>query len=180
LAPSVLVLLAHPATHVSRVNRALAAVARDVPGITVHDLYAAYPNFFIDVRAEQARLLAHSTLVFQHPFYWYSVPALLKEWIDVVLERGWAYGPGGTQLQGKRWAHALTTGAAAGAYDATGSNRYTLVEFLRPLEQTARLCHTTWLAPFVIHGARTLDEDELAGECARYRDWLAQLAGDSA
>ncbi len=175
----VLLIVAHPAPHVSRVNRALAAAARDVPGVTVHDLYAAYPDFFVDVRAEQDRLLAHSTLLFQHPLYWYSVPALLKEWIDVVLERGWAYGREGTRLAGKRWAHAVTTGGPEDAYDAKGANRFSLDEFLRPLEQTARLCRTRWRAPFRIHGARTLDEERLAAECARYRGWLAGLSGEA-
>ena len=61
-------------------------------GVRLHDLYEAYPDFLIDVEAEQALLLEHDVIVFQHPVYWYSSPAILKEWQDLVLEHGFAYG----------------------------------------------------------------------------------------
>jgi voltage-gated potassium channel Kch len=106
----VLLLYAHPAPHKSRVNRQLVRAARDLPGVTLHDLYEAYPDLDIDVRREQERLRAHDVILFQHPFYWYSTPAIVKEWIDLVLEYGWAYGEGGHALAGKAWVHALTAG----------------------------------------------------------------------
>src|SRR6185369_10018305 len=93
----VLVLFAHPAFQKSRVHRHLVPAARQVEGITFHDLYEAYPDFQLDVPHEQQLLLAHDVIVFQHPFYWYSCPALLKEWLDLVLEYGFAYGPNGTR-----------------------------------------------------------------------------------
>jgi glutathione-regulated potassium-efflux system ancillary protein KefG len=49
-------------------------------------------------------------IVFQHPLYTYSCPALLKEWLDRVLSRGFASGPGGNQLAGKYWRSVITTG----------------------------------------------------------------------
>jgi len=90
--PGVLVLFAHPALEKSRVNRRLAAAVADLPGVTLHDLYEAYPDFDVDVKREQDLLVAHDVLVVQHPFYWYSTPALVKQWEDLVLEHGWAYG----------------------------------------------------------------------------------------
>ena len=90
----VLVLFAHPALERSRVNRHLVEVARAVPGVKVHDLYEVYPAFNINAKREQQLLLEHDVIVFQHPFYWYSTPAILKEWQDIVLEHGWAYGAG--------------------------------------------------------------------------------------
>ena len=81
----VLVLFAHPAVQKSRLNVRLAAAACGLPGVTFHDLYETYPDFNIDVPAEQARLEAHEVIVLQHPFYWYSGPALLKEWLDQNL-----------------------------------------------------------------------------------------------
>ena len=98
---NLLIVHAHPAPHVSRANRAFLAAAKTLPFVTLHEIYDDYPGMFIDVRREQALLLAHDIIVLQHPFYWYSVPALLKEWIDLVLEHGWAYGPNGEQLAGK-------------------------------------------------------------------------------
>lgn len=171
----ILIIHAHPAPHVSRANRALAQATRDLPFAQLHEIYDAYPGMFIDVRREQELLLAHDAIVLQHPFYWYSMPALLKEWIDLVLEHGWAYGPGGAALAGKSWTHAISTGGAFDTYCSEGSNRYPIEDFLRPLEQTARLCGMQWRQPFISHAPRALDAAGLDGEAQRYRAWLAEL-----
>lgn len=172
----VLVLFAHPALQKSRVNRRLAAAARGVEGITFHDLYETYPDLHVDAAAEQARLLAHDVVVFQYPFYWYSSPALLKEWQDVVLEYGFAYGRGGTQLHGKSLLVAVTTGGGGHAYSREGHNHFTMRELLAPVEQTARLCGMQWLPPFVVHGTvHVTDESVFAGHAAGYARLLTDL-----
>jgi len=153
----VLVLFAHPAFHRSRVHRALARAVRGLEGVTFHDLYEAYPDFDVDVRREQELLEAHDVFVLQHPFYWYSTPPLVKQWMDLVLEYGWAYGKDGTALQGKQLLCAISTGGGASSYGRDGHNRFTVEEFLAPVEQTARLCGIEWLAPFVVHGTHALD-----------------------
>jgi glutathione-regulated potassium-efflux system ancillary protein KefG len=170
-----LIVHAHPAPHVSRANRAFLAVAQTLPFVTLHEIYDDYPGMFIDVRREQALLLAHDIIVLQHPLYWYSVPALLKEWIDLVLEYGWAYGPHGEQLAGKIWCHAISTGGADDTYHVDGSNRFPLDSYLLPLEQTARLCGMAWQPPFVAHAARALDDAALTAEAQRYLAWLNEL-----
>lgn len=148
----ILILFAHPAYQRSRANKRLVDRVRDLEGVTFHDLYEAYPDFNIDVASEQRQLLDHDLLVFHHPFYWYSCPALLKEWQDLVLEHGFAYGRGGTSLAGKALLSVITTGGSADAYHADGVNRYEITEFLRPFEQTATLCGMDYLPPFVAHG----------------------------
>jgi glutathione-regulated potassium-efflux system ancillary protein KefG len=147
----ILVLFAHPVLERSRVNRRLLSAVRDVPGVTVHDLYDVYPTLYIDAKREQRLLLDHDVVVFQHPFYWYSTPAILKEWQDLVLEHGWAYGRGGTQLRGKITMNAITTGGPAAAYRRDGYNRFTIRELLAPWDQTAHLCGMRFLAPFAVH-----------------------------
>lgn len=172
----VLVLFAHPAKQKSRLNVRLAAAARAVPGVTVHELYEAYPDFLVDVPAEQARLAAHDVIVLQHPFFWYSCPALLKEWIDLVLEFGWAYGPGGTQLAGKILLSAITTGGGEHAYSREGHNHFTMRELLAPFCQTADLCGMVWLPPFVVHGAiRLTDPTAIAQHEQDYATLLTRL-----
>lgn len=172
----VLILFAHPALQKSRVNRVLARAVREIPNVTFHDLYEIYPDGMIDVAFEQEQLKRHDVIVAQHPFYWYSVPSLLKEWIDLVLEYGFAYGEGGHQLEGKAWMHAMTTGGAATAYAKTGSNRYTIRELLAPLEQTARLCGMKFLRPFVVHSTLTLDPQREIPEIARqYAEHIRSL-----
>ena len=171
----VLLTLAHPALERSRANRALAKAAKGLGGVTFHDLYETYPDFAIDIEAEQERLLAHDVIALQFPLYWYSTPALLKEWFDLVWLHGFAYGIDGNALAGKRMFAACTTGGAAKAYHAHGYNRFTLDEYLRPLEQTAYLCGMVWETPFVVHGAAVKNDEDLKAEAANYRARIASL-----
>jgi glutathione-regulated potassium-efflux system ancillary protein KefG len=174
----ILVLAAHPRPSTSLVQRALTAAARSVPGVTVHDLYAAYPDFGIDAAREQQLLLEHDLIVLQHPFYWYSSPAIIKEWQDIVLDFGWAYGPGGDRLHGKVMLQAISTGGAESFYAPAGRNRFTVDELLRPFNQTAYLCGMAYLKPFIIYEGRRISDDELEGHVSRYTDLLSGLATD--
>jgi len=178
VSPTVLVLFAHPALERSRAGKALAGAAAATPGVTLHDLYETYPDLDIDVAREQDLLLGHRTIVLQHPFYWYSVPSLVKEWFDLVLTLGWAYGPGGDRLRGKRFASAITCGGDREAYTRKGHNRYTVRELLAPVEQTARLCGMRWLGPFVVHGTHRLGGVEIAQHAVDYRRLLEALRDD--
>jgi putative NADPH-quinone reductase len=172
-ARSIQVLYAHHSPRRSEVNAPLAAAAADIEGVTLKDLYAEYPDFHIDVDREQADLLAHDVLVFLHPLYWYSTPAILKEWQDLVLEHGFAYGTGGTALHGKLFFDALTAGGPESAYCAVGYNHFPIGELLRPLEQTASLCGMTWLPPFALFAARRAVEE---GRLEKHvRDWVRVL-----
>jgi glutathione-regulated potassium-efflux system ancillary protein KefG len=153
----------------------MARALGDVEGVTVHDLYESYPDFEIDVSAEQEQLLAHDTIVVQHPLYWYSTPPLVKQWEDLVLEHGWAYGSAGTALQGKRAASAVSAGGREAAYGPEGRNRYSVQEFLRPIEATWRLCGVQPLEPFLVHGTHSLSGPDLDEVAARYRSWIEVL-----
>ena len=170
---SIQVLYAHPSPRRSEVNAPLAAAAAEVEGVTVKDLYAEYPDFHIDVDREQADLRAHDVLVFLHPLYWYSTPAILKEWQDLVLEHGFAYGTGGTALHGKLFFDALTAGGPESAYCAGGYNHFPIGELLHPLEQTTSLCGMSWLPPFALFAARRAVEE---GRLEKHvRDWVRVL-----
>ena len=174
--PRVLVLFAHPAFEKSRINRRLLEAIRDLEGITIHDLYEAYPDFQIDVAAEQRRLVAHDVIVLHHPFYWYSAPAIVKEYLDLVLEHGFAYGSTGRALEGKVLVNVTTTGGPQAAYQVGGRNRFTMRQLLAPFDQTAVLCRMTYLAPFVVHGTHTLDADTGSWPAGRqYRSLLERL-----
>ena len=164
----VLILFAHPAFERSRVHRRLAEAVAELSGVTFHDLYQAYPDFDVDVRREQELLAAHDVVVLQHPFYWYSTPPLVKQWEDLVLEHGWAYGTGGTALHGKRLLSAISAGGPQRAYCADGYNRFSVRQLLAPLEQTARLCGMEYLPPFVVFGTLGLEDERLRSAAAEY------------
>jgi len=169
----ILVLFAHPSLDRSEVNRPLAAATSGVEGVTLVDLYGTYPDFQIDIDREQERLLAHDVIVFMHPLYWYSTPAILKEWQDLVLEYGFAYGAKGTALHDKLFFNALTAGGGEAAYCAEGYNHFTIRELLHPLEQTAAMCGMHYLPPFTLFGARTAVEEGRVE--AHVADWVRVL-----
>jgi glutathione-regulated potassium-efflux system ancillary protein KefG len=171
-----LILFAHPALHKSRVNQLLLSSVQSLPGVTVNDLYESYPNFHVNVAREQALLLEHDVIIFQHPFYWYSSPAILKQWQDLVLEFGFAYGKNGTRLQGKLVLTAISTGGPSSAYQRGGYNYFTVRELLAPFEQTVRFCGMTYLPPFVVPGVLGMeDHDELSTYGSVYRRALEAL-----
>lgn len=158
---SILILFAHPAYERSRVNKALINKVSDLENVSIHDIYEQYPDFDIDVNYEKSLLLKHDIIVLHHPFYWYSFPPLLKQWLDLVLEYGWAYGTKGTQLRNKKIFNAITTGGGFAAYQKEGHNRYTIAELLAPMDQTAFLCRMTYYPPFVVHNSHLLSSLEI-------------------
>ena len=154
-----LVYYAHPGHKHSQVNRYMARAAAVVPGIDLVDLYGDYPRFDIDVDVEQERLLSHDVILFQFPLFWYSTPSIIKEWQDLVLEHGFAYGSGGDRLSDKRMMLAVTAAGPDEAYTPQGYQHYPLRTFLTPLEQTARLCNMRFPAPYVLHSSLQAPDD---------------------
>jgi glutathione-regulated potassium-efflux system ancillary protein KefG len=151
---------------------------KELDGITFHDLCDTYPDYHIHVRKEQELLLQHKIIVWHHPFYWYSAPAIVKEWIDLVLEHGWAYGRHGTMLTGKKAVSVITTGGGTMAYQEGGFNGFTIDQFLLPFRQTAKLCHMTYLPPFVVHGTHLLKENDISTYALKYKRLLLSLRDD--
>jgi glutathione-regulated potassium-efflux system ancillary protein KefG len=170
-----LVLFAHPAFHKSRVNRQMVSAIEDIEDVTLHFLYEEYPDFHIDVKREQDLLLEHDVYIWQHPFYWYSSPSILKEWIDLVLKHGFAYGRTGTALKGKRVFSVITAGGRKEVYQKGNMNNLTIPQFLAPFRQTAHLCNMIYLPPFVVHGTHLLSEEEIHQAAKDYRRILISL-----
>lgn len=171
----VLVLFAHPNLYKSRVNGAMLRAIQRMENVVINDLYETYPDFHIDVAREQDLLLKADTVVLHHPIYWYSCPPLMKQWLDDVLEVGFAYGPGGDKLRGKTLQLAVSAGGPDYAYAREGYHFYTIEELLRPFEQTARLCSMNFARPFVAHGANALSESEINAHAMKYRELLGDL-----
>ena len=173
----VLVITAHPQMEQSRINRRLMHAARQAPAagpsrIVVRDLYSLYPDYLIDVPAEQALLSRAQLVVWQHPIHWYSMPPLMKLWVDEVLAFGWAYGPGGTALRGKDLWLVATTGGPEDSYHPESYNRYFFDAFLPPYEQTAALCGMRFLPPLLLHGAHRADDAEVQAHLDVYTQRL--------
>lgn len=175
----VLVLYAHPSQRRSEVNQPLFDAASKVDGVTAIDLYYEYPTYDINIDIEQQRLLDHDVVIFQFPLYWYSTPSILKEWQDLVLEYGFAYGHEGKALHGKAFLCALTAGGKEDAYHSGGYNHYTIRQLLHPIEQMATMTGMTYLAPYALFGARTAKEDgRINSHVEGWKNLLVQLVND--
>lgn len=171
----ILILFAHPLFEKSFVNQEL---VRHIPisnHITFHDLYEEYPEFDINVKHEQNLLEKHDIIIWHHPMYWYSCPPLLKQWIDMVLEYGWAYGKNGNALNGKSIFQVMTTGGAKEDYCATGKDRFSIPQLLEPFNQTAKVCKMNYLPPFVVHGTHKMNEEEAINNAKTYAELLLFL-----
>lgn len=174
----ILIVFAHPKFEQSRTNKVLVKKIKSNTNVTFHDLYEQYPDFHIDVPFEKKLLTQHDVIIWHHPFYWYSCPPLMKQWIDLVLEFGWAYGPGGEALIGKKCLQVITTGGSSVVYCSEGKNVYSVNEFLRPFEQTARLCGMKYLSPYAVMGTHKLSGEELDEHANQYQRIIECLKED--
>jgi glutathione-regulated potassium-efflux system ancillary protein KefG len=157
----ILILFFHPRFEESHANMLLASAARSTEGVTFRDLYEIYPDFNIDVQTEKECLMQHDVIIWQHPFFWYSCPPLMKQWIDLVLEYGWAYGKGGDKLAGKFILQVVTSAGTFEVYQPEGRNRFTYRTLLSPFDQTVHLCKMHYLPPFIVPGATRMSPDQL-------------------
>ena len=178
-----LIILAHPNMQASRLNKALIDAVKDEENVTVHDIYGAYKTAeAIDVKKEQALLLAHDRIIFQFPLYWFSTPGLLKDWQDRVLEYGFAYGHEGSKLAGKEFKLAVTVGSPEYAYQAGSYVHASMSELLKPLQTTAIFTQMVYTQPFAVHRALKITDEELLREGKNYKallnndDWSSSLS----
>jgi glutathione-regulated potassium-efflux system ancillary protein KefG len=161
------ILFAHPTFANSRLNKALVAAASEIDGVEIRNLCEIYGNDIskIDVKAEQASLLNNDRIIFQFPLYWYSSPAMLKEWQDKVLEYGFAYGSSGDKLKDKEFLVVTTAGGSKADYD---SSEYGLNQILTPFKVTAQFTGMKYGSFFAIYDALNITDEELNGQTLEY------------
>jgi len=177
--PMIDVVYAHPYPDRSVANRALVAALEGLPGLRFASLYDLYPDWAIDVDAEQAALEGADLLVLQHPLHWYGCTPMLKLWLDKVLSLGWAYGEGGTALRGKTCLWVVTTGGDERSYSAAGLHGHPFEAFVSPMRQTAALCGMRFVEPFVLHGAMRQTPASLDEAGRAYRQRVLALLGEA-
>jgi glutathione-regulated potassium-efflux system ancillary protein KefG len=156
----ILILFFHPLFEKSSANKSLVENIPNSDNITFHDLYEEYPDFDIDIKQEQSLLSSHDIIIWHHPMYWYNCPPLMKQWIDMVLEYGWAYGKKGKALTDKIIFQVITTGGDRESFCETGYDKYRIPNLLEPFNQTAKVCNMEYLPPFVVHGTYKMSKKD--------------------
>ena len=170
-----LVIVSHPNLNSSRINKAWVEELQKHDNIIMHQLYNVYPNEEIDVAHEQKLLEAYDRIIFQYPLYWYSTPPLLKKWFDVVLQDGWAYGPGGDQMKGKEIGVAISTYGSAESYQRGGANRFTIEEIVRPIEALCHFISASYLSPFALSDVSNVTDEQLEQSKVDYMNYISSV-----
>lgn len=170
-----LIILSHPNIAKSVTNKALIEGILDTNYLTIRHLEQIYNStdpYSIDVLTEQKYLLDAKRVIFEFPLYWYSVPSMLKGYLDVVFTYGFAYGSSGNKLKGKEFKVVVSTGAPKEAFRAGAFNNYTLSELFKPLEQTANLSGMIYTPCFEINATHNITEDTLKQKIIKYKELL--------
>jgi NAD(P)H dehydrogenase (quinone) len=132
-----------------------------------------FGTFAPEILAEQQKLLWADTLILQFPLWWYSVPAIMKGWIDRILAYGFAYGEG-RSLAGRRAMLSMTTGGPSRPYSP--EKRATLSKLLDPIQYgTLHLCGMEVLTPFVVYGAASASREQRKQFLEQYATVLSRL-----
>lgn len=175
----VLIIMAHPSISQSTINNPMFRLARQIENVTCIVLYAQYPNFRINAQHEQKLLLEHDVIIFQFPIYWYSTPSLLKEWQDVVLTHGFAYGSTGNALYNKQFLCAVSAGGSQKSYRSSGMFQYNLRSALSPLEMTCNLVGMDFIPPFALYSAAaSVNNGALTQHLQQWRQLILALTQD--
>ncbi|THV37130.1 NAD(P)H-dependent oxidoreductase [Glycomyces buryatensis] len=136
-----------------------------------------------DITEEQRKLLAVDNLILQFPLWWFSMPAIMKGWVDRVFTNGFGYGTtrtwpryGNGMLEGKRAMIAVTTGAGQPHLSDRGVNG-SIEDLLFPINHGILFYAGMHVLPaFVVNGAVQLDEDGYAAAIEALRGRLDTLA----
>ncbi len=148
-----LIILAHPTFEKSIANKTIIEeLQKSDVDLEIRNIHSLYPDYNIDVNKEQEALLRHQTIVFQYPFYWYNMPAILKHWFDEVFTYKFAYGTAGDKLKNKNFVPSFTIGASKDDYHTLGEAHFPVYEYCKNMEQTAYYAQMNYVAPFYTHG----------------------------
>jgi putative NADPH-quinone reductase len=143
----------------------------------LEEIHATAVNgFAADIEREQEKAEWCDLMIWQFPLWWFSVPAILKGWVDRVFAMGRFYKHGHIYetgvFQGKKALLSLTTGGASDAYVKDGFNG-DLYGILRPLHRgIMEFTGFSVLQPQVVYGPVKQSGEERSAELRRWEERL--------
>lgn len=167
-----LIIFSHSYFENSKVNKALLESIKDEKSVEVRNLDELYGSDTknIDVKTEQLALEQADKIIFQFPLFWYSTPAMLKAYMDLVLTYGWAHGSKTKALKDKEFAMILSAGANKENFSSR--NNTELETILSPLTLSMKFCQLQIKDNFEIFSASSLNQDELNEYIKNYKEFL--------
>lgn len=163
-----LVVIAHPNSHESGVQSFLKESCSSLTDVTIYDIQEELSSF--DLKKTQELLASHQRIIFQFPMYWYAAPDMLYNWLEKVLTKS-LYQSG---LKGKELGIVMSMGQKLSAFQAGGTEHFTISELLRPFQALAYKCLMTYLPPFPISLFPYLKEKEKHQLLISYQQYLTK------
>jgi NAD(P)H dehydrogenase (quinone) len=152
----------------------------EVFNLAMEQDHAAENNLFAnDIQVEIDKVKAADFLLLQFPMWWYSMPAILKGWVDRVLAYKVAYGLGdwwdNGPFQGRRAMISITAGVSATAFYPDGRNG-DIERLLWPMTAgTLRICGYDVLPPFISYSVPWISDEGRQEILDRYQTRLLKL-----
>ncbi|WEJ85007.1 NAD(P)H-dependent oxidoreductase [Kluyvera intermedia] len=173
-----LIISGHPNLSDSLANATiLDEVAKELPEVIIRRLDELYPTYQFDINSEQQVLLEADLIVWQFPFSWYSLPGIMKLWVDEVFVHGFSHGSA-AKLGGKKFLLSFTTGAPELAYTTAGFFGHTIEEYLSQFETMAALCGLEYAGAIYTNGvsyAGRENEEKRSAQRHSAREHAARL-----
>ncbi|MCH5462421.1 NAD(P)H-dependent oxidoreductase [Lactobacillus sp. LC28-10] len=164
-----LVVVGHPQIEDSSTQQFLKEAA-NLPDVIWHPV----TSFAVNVAAEQALIKQADRLVLQFPLYWYSAPAILKNWLDQVLTRHFVYPAAMGGLVGKELGIAVSLGSPAKNFAAGAGEDFSISQIMIPFQALANKTQMTFLPTFIIDQFGYQSDDTKANLLIDYQRYLTQ------
>ncbi|GAA5018759.1 NAD(P)H-dependent oxidoreductase [Acinetobacter puyangensis] len=150
-----LMILSHPNFEQSIANKTIVTeLIKQQHDLEVRHIYELYPDYQIDIAAEQAALLRHDLIILQYPMYWFNMPAILKIWFDQVFSYQFAYGSKGDKLKHKKLLASLTVGQPEQNFIVDQKN-HLMQSFLKAVQASAQYAQMDYVDPVFLYDIST-------------------------
>lgn len=175
---NLLIISGHPNLKNSVANKViLAELAKSLPQAEIRLLDELHKNYAFNIQAEQEAVLKADVIVWQFPFYWYAMPALMKKWLDDVFHHGFAHGST-AKIGGKKLLLSITTGAPEEVYQKAGFFKHEMNDYLTAFETTATLCNLDYQGALWLNGVSYVGRNDQAAQAqqAMAKEYARMLA----
>ena len=174
----ILLIVGHPNLEQSVANAVIVEeLSKAFPNMQIRKLCEIAPDGKFDIAKEQGALLDADAIIWQFPYHWYSLPWLMKKWLDEVFVHGFAHGSKG-KLGGKKFMVSFTTGAPEVAYTGGSGAIGDISKMVEIFAGVANLCKLDYIGAMWLNGVSYIGRDDpvaIASQQDKARDYAKSL-----